>query len=365
MGVFLDKLEQWYNKIGKYIVYTIGILVVLYIIVRYKILGMLAPFILAWILAMLLNPFVTWLHKKIYLARGLGTILSMITVLSAILGALSAVIKQLWQQMNDFAASFPYYSNMVIESISNIEERFKVFFTILPAPQALSNLDTVVEQLLSGVGSFLTALIPSVYSIITKVPNIVLFIIVMLIATFFMTKDYYYIRAFIKAQISDSLVNKVVLMQKGVFEAAGGYIKTQLILMIFTFSISLLGLLILKRDYALLISLSIAVVDALPMFGSGAILITWGIYNLFVGNYAVGIGLLGIYGVIVIARQILEPRILSHQIGVYSLVTVMAMYIGYKMIGVLGLIGGPIVVVIFKTLQSVGIIPPFKPMKQK
>ncbi|MBQ1275014.1 MAG: AI-2E family transporter [Cellulosilyticum sp.] len=93
-------------------------------------------------------------------------------------------------------------------------------------------------------------------------------------------------------------------------------------------------------------------------------LIPWSIYNLIIGHYSLGIGLLAIYGIIFVTRQIMEPKILASQIGIYALVTVMAVYIGYRTIGFLGLIIGPAIVVIIQMLQNVGALPKFKPVKK-
>ena len=179
-----------------------------------------------------------------------------------------------------------------------------------------------------------------------------------------MTKDYYKIKDFVKAQFSDTIIDRVVIMQRGMLEAIGGYLRTQVILMSMTFMICLAGLFIFRVDYALLLSVSIAIVDALPVFGSGAILWPWAIYNLLIGNFTLAVGLLCIYGVIFITRQIMEPKILSNQIGVYALVTVMAVYIGYKSMGIFGMIIGPVVVVTVQMLQNVGALPQFKPVNK-
>ena len=101
------------------------------------------------------------------------------------------------------------------------------------------------------------------------------------------------------------------------------------------------------------------------MFGSGAFLVPWALYNLIIGKYSVAIGLGAIYALIVVVRQTLEPRVLSGQIGIYTLVTLIGMYVGFKIIGVLGLIVGPVVVIVIQTLQRVGMLPAFKEVKGK
>lgn len=346
------------NSWTKILYICLGILGV-YIFFKY-IFRLIAPFVVAWLLASLLNPFVTWIHKRLRISRGFGAVLSMVTVLSGIIALVTVLIRQLWEQIVAFKNAFPIFQDQILDFMEILETKFAFITEILPLPDTFTTLDGVIQQLLDYISQSLGSIIKSAYDIVSIVPNGVFFTIITLIATFFMTKDHGMIKEFIKAQIPFHVTDKIVLMQSGLKNAIGGYIKTQLILMCYTFAICLVGLFILQREYILLISLVIALFDALPAFGSGAVLIPWGISHIIMGNYLIGIGLLSIYGIIFIMRQIMEPKVLSSQIGVYALVTVMAMYIGLQTIGVLGIIIGPITVVIVQTLQKVGIIPEFK-----
>ncbi|OON99654.1 MAG: sporulation integral membrane protein YtvI, partial [Epulopiscium sp. Nele67-Bin004] len=202
------------------------------------------------------------------------------------------------------------------------------------------------------------------YDMVSGVPSTIFFVIITCISTFFMTKDYHWLVAFMYAQLPKEARHKIKTVNRSLKSALGGYVKTQLILMCFTFSICAVGLFILNRDYALLISLGIAVFDAFPMLGSGAILITWGVCHLILGNYGLGIGLLAIYGTILVTRQILEPRVLAEQLGIYALVTIISIYVGLKVMGAIGIIVGPMIAVTIQTLQKVDVIPKFKEVKR-
>lgn len=358
-----ERIESWYEKIGKKIIVVLCIVIVVAVIIKLNIIGLFAPFIVAWCFASFLNIFVTWSNKKINLPRGIGTILSMATILSGVISILIFLARKLWEQLTGIAANFPELTQKVLLQVSSLETKLVSLFGEGEAPKAITNLNEIIEQVMDKLSEYLTAVIPVAYNAVAKVPDIILFIVVMFVATFFMTKDYSKIKAFVKAQFSDTIVDKVVIMQRGVISAIGGYVKTQLILMSITFTICLIGLLLFRVSYSLLISVIIAIVDAFPIFGSGAILWPWALYNFVVGEYSLAIGLICIYGVIFITRQIFEPKILSTQIGVYALVTVMAIYIGYKTMGFFGLILGPAIAVVVKMLQNVGALPQFKPVK--
>ena len=284
-----DKLEVWYEKRGKKVVMILVILLIAFVIIKLNILGLFAPFIVAWLFASLLNGFVTWINKKTGLPRALGTILSMLTILSGVLGLLTFLIKKLWEQVVAIAYNLPSLTEELIMQVGQLEERFSGFFGTGKTPSAISNLDQLIEQIMDKLSSYLGSVIPVAYNAVSKVPDIVLFTVVMLVATFFMTKDYYKIKDFVKAQFSDTIVDKVVIMQKGVLSAIGGYVRTQVIMMSITFSICMVGLFIFQVSYALLLSVIIAIVDALPVFGSGTILIPWALYNLVTGQYTLAI----------------------------------------------------------------------------
>lgn len=360
--MLLDRIERWYDQSGKKLmryIYIVLILILVYIFFKY-IFQFLLPFAIAWILASLLNPFVTLLKKYLKVPRGIGTLLSMLTVLTAFFGAVTLVIKLLWQQIVGFSQAFPNYAVEIKLVLEDLQVQCQGIMDLLPLPTALQSLDDVIQSILNNISGFLTDIVGSTASVVIRVPDGLFFVIVVLISTFFMTKDRMMIKEFVKAQLSEKFINQCIVIQKGLKSALESYVKTQLILMCITFTICSIGLLVLQRPYVLLVALGISALDALPMFGSGAILIPWAIFHLVSGNVVLAVGLFAIYGIIVVMRQIMEPKVLSTQIGVYALVTLMSIYIGFKTIGVLGLIIGPILVVMVKTLQAVGLLPNFK-----
>jgi sporulation integral membrane protein YtvI len=355
----LKRLELWYDKVGSKILYVIILILSVYVFIKY-IFPVTAPFVIAWILATLLNPVVTFLYQRIRLSRGVGTILSMLTVLTSLFMLIISLVKQLWYQAVDFTFHFPYYRRQITRVIEMLEEKLQSVEDIIPISDIDFSLDSILDSALGTIGSFLETLAKQVGQTVAQVPNALVFVIVMLLATFFMTKDYQKIKEFVKAQVPSKMVDKFGTMQSGLINALGGYVKTQLIMLCFTFCICFVGFLVLGHKYILLLSFGIALFDALPIFGSGAILLPMAIYNVIMGNYSMAIGIFAIYALIFLTRQIVEPRILSGQIGIYALVTIMAMYIGLKLFGVIGLIIGPVTAVTVKTLQTAGVIPNFK-----
>lgn len=355
----MEGIKEWYHIWGKKFLYTVLTVIGIYLFFKY-IFELVAPFVFAWLFSIILAPIVRWLQLRFKIPQAFGTILAIATVLSTLLGIISAIIYQIAEQIILIKDDLPALQTEALALIDEVEMQMQALGKKIPLPEALQSFDEFMNQIVTYISGGINEIASGFYNIITVVPNIFFFIIITFIATFFMTKDHVQIKEFIKAQIPEGVTDKVVVMQKGLKNALGGYVRTQLILMCFTFMICFIGLFILDRKYALVISIGIAVLDALPIFGSGALLIPWGIYSFIVGDVVVGVGLLSVYALIVVMRQVIEPKVLSSQIGVYALVTLMAMYIGLKTMGVIGMIVGPVVVVMIKTLQTLGIIPPFK-----
>lgn len=355
----MEQIIDWYQRIGKKIVYTILGFIGVYLFVKY-LLSYVIPFIVAWIIASGLQIVVRWLHERLQMKRGIATMLSMVTVLSAMTWGVSAMGRKIFIQANHLYQRIPLYRQEIFETFNNISDKTKHLFSALPFNSAIT-LEKTVDQLFQNITSFLGAFVSKgSINVVSKLPNIFFLMVITLLSIFFMTRDYVVIHKFIAAQIPHSMREKSKILKEDLMTALGGYVRTQLILMCITISICLIGFLLLGVNSAIILAITIGIVDALPIFGSGLFLVPWAIYNVILGQYSIGIGLAGIYGLIVIVRQVVEPRILSNQIGIYTLVTIMAMYVGFRTIGVFGLILGPIVVIVVQTLQKVGLLPAFK-----
>ena len=355
----MDEFMNWYKKAGKKILYTLLGALGVYLFVKY-LLSYTMPFIVAWIIASGLQVVVKWLHERLQMQRGIATMLSMVTVLTGISWGLAAIVRKIYQQANQLYQRIPLYRQEIFDTFNNISDKTKHLFSALPFNSAIT-LEKAVDQLFQNITAFLGSFVSKgSINVVSKLPNLFFFIVITLLSIFFMTRDYPAIQKFIAAQIPASMKQKAKVLKEDLGNALGGYLRTQLILMCITMSICLVGFLLLGVNSAIILALTIGVVDALPIFGSGLFLIPWAAYNLILGQYTMAVGLAGIYGLIVVIRQIIEPRILSNQIGVYTLVTIMAMYIGFRTLGVFGLILGPILVIVIQTLQKVGLLPGFK-----
>ena len=172
---------------------------------------------------------------------------------------------------------------------------------------------------------------------------------------YFMCTDKIYMLDFLEHHMPQKWVQKIGKHIREITSSLGGYLKAEAILIIISFIISLIGLYVFKIfgmniKYPLLIALGIGFVDALPILGSGAVMVPWAVISALNGDIKLGISIVVLWIIMSIVRQFLEPKIVSGKIGIHPIFTLIAMYTGFKLIGVMGMLVGPIVLIILKSI---------------
>lgn len=355
MKEFYEKNKKSIHQLGIFALVLLGV----WFVLKYM-LKLFAPFIVAIILSAILSRPVDFICRKSNFPRTLATLLSMITILTAILFGGYFVINILAQQMIAFGEDFPQTYQKMMDMIHSFQESYYSFFNIFPAEVRVffdTTILTMLPELATGAGRF--ARTHSV-SLVKALPSLLIFVIMTIIATFFVTKDKATIFGFFKRQIPPSLSRAYRVIREDVFGALWGYVRAQGIMMSFSGCIAMIGLSVLGYSYAILLGLLIAVIDALPVFGPGFILWPWMAVKLFLGEYRFALGLGIIYLSIIACRQMIEPKILSTQIGLHPLVTLAAMYVGLRLVGPLGVIAGPVFMIAVKSLQRADFLPQWK-----
>jgi len=336
--IHLKEFYQKNQKLTEDFLLFVGILVVSYIFFKY-LFNFIAPFFFGWLLSLLFNPFVTFLEKKIRLPRWAGSLLSILLLIGFFYIVVAGIWNKLMTEAVLFAQNLPAYLKQLEISLTELQNSL---------PREIQKQIALSGNTLSSVfTSMVTANGGQSIKVLGAIPNGFMITIVSLISSYLFTKD--------KREISDFTYKKLSALQDGYQNAERelknsivAYCKTQLILMIYTFTICLIGLLILHSPYTLLLSVVISVIDAIPFFGSGFILWPGAAIHFLTGNHILSIGYLVIYVCVNLIRQIMQPKILGNQIGLHPLLTLVSMYVGLKAFGVLGMIIGPILAVLIK-----------------
>jgi len=196
------------------------------------------------------------------------------------------------------------------------------------------------------------------FDVMRGVPSAIVFAVVFFIATFFMSSDREEITAGLRRTVPKRVMQFSEKVMQNVFSALGAYIRAQLIMICVTFLELTLGFLVIGgtvADYALLMALIISVIDAIPILGTGTVLIPWGVYAFVAGDIRLGIMLIVLYLICLAVRQMVEPHLVARQIGLHPLLILMVMYIGLRLIGILGMILGPVLALVVKQLHASGI----------
>ena len=304
----------------------------------------LMPFVCGWLLSLLFLPLVDGL-SKIHVPRWIGSItailllLTFIGLLSFLLGSKVSVHFRSWYDaMPQYIIRFNHFSEDFWARADSLAIGFPAFiqnFFVHIRQEAASITLSIVQYLGSS-------------SAITAVPKFLLGFVVALFSSYFFTKDNALVHRAYERYVSVLFGHTVGTAKQELRRSLWGYVKTQLIIMAIVFAICWLGMSVLRSPHALLLSICIAVIDALPFFGSGFILWPGAIICLVYGNTFLAIGYLVVYVVLQIVRQLLQPKILGSQIGLHPLLTLFSLYVGYRCLGFFGLIIGPIAAVILR-----------------
>lgn len=215
-------------------------------------------------------------------------------------------------------------------------------------------------EFINEVGGVVKKYLTNFVGAITKLPNFFVYLVITILSTYFIMADKFYILDRMEYHFTKKWVGEVREKVREIKNTLLSYIKAEIIMVFISFIIILIGLnllafLKLPIEYPLLMAVIIGFVDALPILGSGTILIPWALISFLNNDISLGALLLGLYIFTLIAKQFLEPKIVSKNIGIHPIFTLIAMYTGFKFLGLIGLLVGPIILIILKNIFSTSI----------
>lgn len=333
------------------------------------VLGILMPFVLAYLLAWMLQPIIRFLTRRLHIHRHIAAALSVVTAAGLVGTGAILGIRKLVQELIGLSGSLLDAVHNLPDILSTFHQRITQLLDFLP-DNILDSISSLSALLMSSLTkleippSFSSGAFELATGTAKAVPNVLIFCVVFLVSAYFIAADKERIDRTLYALLPNGLKQMLSSTRRHVAVTLLRYLRAQLILMGITFLELFIGFLVLRLDYALAVALLIAVIDALPILGTGTVLIPWGLYSLIAGDYRLGVGCLALYAIILIVRQVLEPKIVGDSIGLHPLVTLMSMYIGLKLLGFVGMILGPVtVILLFFFFQSGYLHIPSPPAK--
>ncbi|MFV8827547.1 sporulation integral membrane protein YtvI [Alkalihalobacterium sp. APHAB7] len=341
-------------------------IIFLVFISSYYVTSVTYPFLFGFILAFIINPLVNFLEFRWKLNRAVAVLISLLLILTIFSGLITFFIAEIISGSNHLANVLPYHINTLVLYL----ERF-FFTTLLPIydqiirsinsleteqqSTIMNYIQTFSSEIATTAGTAVQKIFNGLSDFLISLPNLATVFIFTIMATFFISKDWYKITRFVRKTLPHKVTESSIKVLNDLKQALFGYMVGQLTLISITFVFVLSGLLFLKVDYPFTIAVVIAIVDLIPYLGTGLIFIPWIIYTFFAGQLSLTIGLCVLYGVILIQRQLLEPKVLSSSIGVDPLAMLIALFVGFQLFGFLGLMIGPASLVFLNTLYKANV----------
>lgn len=319
----------------------------------------LLPFLLSLGLSALLEPSVQKLRHALGVRRAFAAVILTTALLLTLGGAAAFLALKLSAELTAWSTRLPQAINAFPALWNRALDRMEGWYISCPGILR-SVLDTLAfslgENTPALVGKAGSLLMEKISSFAALLPGAGLFCITTVLALYFTAANYTTILAFLKRQLPPTWQPRCRAAVQCYRGAILKWLRSELILIAVTFLIMLLGFWWLGYDYALLAASATALVDALPVLGSGTILIPWAVFSFLLGDMAKGVSLLALYAVALLVHSLLEPRLLAGQANLPSITVLLAMYLGFHFLGVGGMLLLPILLIIIKHLQDAGVI---------
>ena len=336
----MAKIPKKYGKAYANLLLIVAIVLVC-VFIAPKIILLLMPFIIGWFLAWLANPLVRFFEEKLKIKRKAGSALVIIAVIAGIclliyflgnrlfheLLGLFQVMPDMWQDMKlEFVAFTRKWSGVIDSLPTEVVEK------------AGELGETIGDEIGVIIGELSIPSADDVGNFAGNIPSIFIAVIMCLLSAYFFVAEKDYVQNMIKKIIPPYLTEKCLLLKKTTIDVIVGYLKAQFKIEIWIYLLVAAGLMLLKVRYGYLIAIPIALLDILPVFGTGTILIPWTIFKLLTGDYMYALGLFIVWGVGQLVRQIIQPKMIGDSLGMAPIPTLIHLYVGYKLAGVVGMI---------------------------
>ena len=340
-----------------------------YFVVKYAF-GYILPFVVAAALAVFLQKPVRKISSKIHIkAHGAVSTILVLLIVVIIVGAAGLLGWVLVSELKEFFTYLFSRFDSVNDVIVTVREFVMGIVAKLPhglgatVSNYVSDFFNNLSTESSGIDmEMLSAPLSGAWSVVKGIPSAFLSVLVTIISCVFMTSEYDLIKNMILDMLTESKGKKLVSSKQTVTRGISKLVKAYATLMLITFGEMFLGLNLMKLigvyegGYIAIIAFVTCIVDIIPVLGTGTVLIPWAVYNLVMGNVGLGIGLLVLYAVITVLRQILEPKLVANQAGLPAIATIMAMFIGARLFGAFGILLLPLTVIILKLMYDEGVI---------
>ncbi len=314
------------------------------------------PIIFALLTAMLLDGVVGVFQHRFKFKRIYAVLTTFLLYIASLTLLGYFLIDTIFQQLLTLSKKVPnfakeLYATVILPSIN----RWKDYSETLPG-NVLSSIERNLENAVNSLDTYVRSLIEYTIGLATTIPAFLLEFLIYLVALFLISLELPRLKAKMESYLTEATKEKMYLVAGQLSRAGVGFIKAQIFLSLLTFVMAYIGLWLLGVPYTALLSLLIVVVDILPILGTGSVLVPWAVVAILQGNEHLGIGLIAMFVIITVVRRTIEPKVMSSNMGISPLAALVSLYIGFKLLGFIGLFLGPTLVILYDALKNAGII---------
>lgn len=306
-----------------------------------RLLGFFMPFVIGWIIALIANPLVRFLEKHLKIVRKHSSALIIVVVLGLIIILFYWLFGRLYVELAGFLKDLPLLYDSAVEDITGALSNSRKLIELLP-----ENLQTPLEVFSENLGGYIgtffsKAAAPTVEiagNVAKSIPNVLVNTVITILSSYFFIAEQDRMLLWMRGYAPKFVLRYLEYLKKDAKGVIGGYFLAQFRIMFVVAFILAAGLMVLGVNYGLVLAVLIALLDFLPVFGTGTVLIPWGIVKLFTGEYAYAAGLILLYITTQVVRQIIQPKIVGDSMGLPPLLTLVLLYLGFKLRGIAGMI---------------------------
>lgn len=334
---------------SKWILTIIGIALGVYLCFRF-ILPLIFPFVIAYFLAWIIRPVTEFLYRRFRVSRMIGGTITLLILIAVVGSGLCLLIHTLLKQAVAFIKNIPVYIELITDKLDVICRDCDRLFGFTDGTARMFVDDNLKQTMIELKAKIMPGITERTISITIGMVGMIGILLIVLVATLLIVKD---LPGFKKKYEKYEIYQDIHKVSSKLADAGIAYIRSQVIIMVIVAFLCVLGLTILRNEYALLLGVSIAIMDALPILGSGIVFIPWSIVMLLNGNIYAAAILITIYLLCQIVREVLEPKLIGNRIGIKPIFTLVSMYVGVKLFSIAGFFLGPIGLVIIITVVKV------------
>ena len=328
--------------------------------------SLLSPFLCALVLAWVLNPAVRWLQRKTGLSRKALSMVLVALVFAVIGGVLFGLG---WVAVDQVRLLFENRQSLLdglLDGLTGVVNSVGGWLEGLGGvvPQGvLTTSEDLMDALIEWARGldydrWLAEMAGQAPSMVTNASSFAVALVVFMMGSYFITGDYPRLRFELTDRVP-MVARDFCRSVKNIFMSAfGGYVKSQLILSAGVFGILSAGFFLMGQPYGLLLAFGLSVLDFIPIIGSGTVMVPWAVVDMILGQYGEAAALMAVWGLIALFRQFAEPKILGDQTGLSPILSLVGIYVGMQAGGVLGMVVGPLLLLVCINLAKLGIFRP-------